>query len=124
MHRGCDFMKKEVLKNINKGFTFMIVPNSSGEIRSWVIPFSTILIVVSVIIFNIYVFLSFTTQVWQIKRIHKEVTTKNRQISKLVMQQQAVKPTLDRSKMIDRELELLKKEQEKIEKSWRIVKRL
>jgi len=101
----------------------MIVPNSSGEIRSWVIPFSAILIVVSIILFNVYVFISFTTQVWQIKRIHKEITTKNHQISKLVMEQQAIKPTLQRSYQMIDELNRIKTEREKIEKTWRTVQK-
>ncbi len=111
-------MNKKFFEDFGKGFTFMIVPNSSGEIRSWIIPFSAILVVVGIILFNAYVFISFTAQIWQIKKIHTEITTKNRQISKLVSQQQAVKPNLQKSDQMIYILNQMKNDRERIEKAW------
>ncbi len=114
---------KDLKREFGKGFTFMIVPNSSGAVRSCAIPFSVVVVVLAIIFFNIYVFVGYTAQVWQIKRIQNDIGEKNRQITKLLSEQREVKPTLERSKQIITELNKLKEERDRLWQIWRSVKK-
>lgn len=114
-------IKKYIKQKCGKGFTFLIVPNSPGAVRSCAIPFSAALLVCGIIIFNIYIFVGYTTQIWQIQQFRHEISEKNNRISKLEKEQREVQPTLKRSYQIAAELSRLKVEREKLLSSWRAI---
>lgn len=99
----------------------MIVPNSAGSIKTYGLPFYLLVIIVGIILFNIYVFIGFTTQVWQIYHFQKEIHQKDQWIAKLIHEQKEVKPTLKRSYQIAAELTSLKAERERILRTWRSI---
>lgn len=105
---------KLIKKRIGKGFTFLIVPNSSKTVRSFSIPFLLLVGIVGLIVFNLYIFLGFTTQVWQIERFRMEIWEKEQRIAKLEGEHQKVQPTLERSHELAKELAKLKEERAKL----------
>lgn len=112
---------KYLRRKFGKGFTFMIVPCSSGDVKSISIPFSAALLVFGIIVFNLYIFIGFTAQILQIHHFRQEIRTKNRLIAKLEYEQKEVKPTLRRSYQIAKELSRLKTERTRLLSAWRIV---
>lgn len=114
-------IKKYIKQKCGKGFTFLIVPNSPGAVRSCAIPFSAALLIFGIIIFNIYIFVGYTTQIWQIQQFRHEIRVKNTRISKLEKEQREVKPTLKRSYQIAAELSRLKVEREKLLSTWKAI---
>lgn len=107
-------VEKFLKKCFSKGFTFMIVPSSGGAIKSWGIPFSLVLVICGIIIFNVYVFVGFTTQIWRIYHYKQEIYQKDQKISKLLKEQQEIRPTLERSREIVAELTKLKQERSQL----------
>jgi murein DD-endopeptidase MepM/ murein hydrolase activator NlpD len=114
-------LEKWIRSHVKKGFTIMLVPNSTGAVRSIRIPFSLILVILGIVIFNIYVFIGFTTQVWQLKNIHRQIAQKNRRISLLKREQKEVRPTLEKTRQTLEELNRLKKERERLLATWRAI---
>lgn len=114
-------IKKYIKKKCGKGFTFLVVPNSPGAVRSFAIPFSAALLVFGIVVFNIYIFVGYTTQIWQIQKYRNEIRVKNARISKLEKEQREVQPTLKRSYEIAAELSRLKVEREKLLNSWKAI---
>ena len=114
-------IKKYIKQKFGKGFTFLVVPNSPGAVRSVAIPFSAALLIFGIVIFNIYIFVGYTTQIWQIQKFRYEISVKNSQISKLEKEQREVQPTLKRSYQIAAELSRLKVEREKLLSSWKAI---
>ena len=114
-------IKKYIRQKCGKGFTFLVVPNSPGAVRSCAIPFSAALLIFGIIVFNIYIFVGYTTQIWQIQKYRYEIKVKNSQISKLEKEQREVQPTLKRSYQIAAELSRLKVEREKLLSSWKAI---
>ncbi len=114
-------IKKYIKQKCGKGFTFLVVPNSPGAVRSCAIPFSAALLIFGIIIFNIYIFVGYTTQIWEIQQYRHEIRVKNSRISKLEKEQREVQPTLKRSYQIAAELSRLKVEREKLLSSWKAI---
>lgn len=114
-------IKKYIKRKCGKGFTFLVVPNSPGAVRSLAIPFSAALLIFGIVAFNIYIFVGYTTQIWQIQKYRYEIRVKNSQISKLEKEQREVQPTLKRSYQIAAELSRLKVEREKLLSSWKAI---
>ncbi len=112
---------KLLYSRCKKGFTFMVVPNNSGQIRSIAIPFYAIVLILVVIIFNLYIFIGYTTQIWKLDSIKKQIFVKNRQIELLKREQGHVKPTLDKARKTLEELNQLKKEREQLLATWRNI---
>jgi hypothetical protein len=113
---------KFIKKRSGKGFTFMLVPNSSGgQVKSLGIPFWLVLIITGVIGFNLYVFFAYTVQVKEIYRFRQDVSVKKHRIAKLESEQREVKPTLQRSYHMVDELSRLKLERTKILTTWRAI---
>jgi murein DD-endopeptidase MepM/ murein hydrolase activator NlpD len=112
---------KFVKKEFSKGFTFVIVPGSSGTVRSCSIPFSATVLVLGIIIFNIYIFFGFTTQIWRIHQFRKEISLKNSRIYYLEREQREVKPALRKSFQSVNELSQLKIERVRLLGTWRAV---
>ncbi len=116
---------KKVLKwiktHFGKGFTFMVVPNSSSQIRSISIPFSAVIILLGIILFNLYIFIGFTTQVWQIYQFRQKISQKNQLITELEKEQREVKPTLEKSRETFEALNRLKAERERLLSTWRAI---
>ncbi len=117
MHKLIKYIKQKC----GKGFTFLVVPNSTGAVRSCAIPFSAALLIFGIIVFNIYIFVGYTTQLVRIHQYKHEINVKNQQISKLEKEQREIQPTLKRSYQIAAELSRLKIEREKLLSSWRAI---
>lgn len=113
---------KYIKRKMGRGFTFMVVPNSSGaNVKSINIPFSLALVVIIIVSFNIYIFLGYTTQIGTIYNLRNEkhmVEVKNR---KLLKEQKEVKPTLRKSYKIVDELNELKKDRTRIDIIWKSI---
>lgn len=105
---------KYIKKRFGKGFTFLMVPNSSGAVKSVAIPFPVLILIAAIIVFNILIFAGFTTQVWQIYRFRQEIWEKDTRIARLLSEQKEVQPTLKRSYEIAEELSQLKAERAKM----------
>ncbi len=103
------------------GFTFMLVPNSTGTIHTISIPFSVVVITLGIILFNIYIFIGFTTQVWQIKNFHRQLAVKNQRIAQLRRERKEVQPTLEKTLHTLDKLNQLKKERERLMATWRAI---
>lgn len=113
---------KFIHKKWGKGFTFMLVPNSSGgRVKSVGIPFWLALIITGVIAVNLYVFLAYTVQIKQIYNFRQDIRLKEREITKLENEQREVRPTLQRSYKIAEELSRLKLERTKLLTTWRAI---
>jgi murein DD-endopeptidase MepM/ murein hydrolase activator NlpD len=112
---------KYIKKRFGKGFTLMLVPNSHEAVKSISIPFSLALVIVGVIIFNIYIFVGYSTQVGQIYHFQKTISEKNQRIAKLENEQRQVSPALERSRQIAEELSRLRSERDKLIKTWRSI---
>lgn len=113
---------KFIKRKFAKGFTFMLVPNSSGgQVKSIGIPFWSVLCITVIIGFNLYVFFAYTMQVKQIYHFRQDVKAKKHQIAKLEKEQREVKPTLQKSYQIAEELSRLKLERTKISTIWRAI---
>ncbi len=102
----------------------MLVPNScGGRVKSVGIPFSAAIVITGIIIFNIYIFIGYTTQIGEIYRFKQDIHEKKQRISKLLSEQKEVQPTLKRSYQIAEELSRLKLERAKILTTWRAIQR-
>lgn len=112
---------KKIKKRFGKGFTFLVVPNSYGSVKSLVVPFPILIFIILVIVFNIYVFIGFTTQIGQIYQIRKEIWNKDMQIARLKREQREIQPTLEKSNQIIEELNRLKTERAKIMSTWKAI---
>jgi murein DD-endopeptidase MepM/ murein hydrolase activator NlpD len=112
---------KYIKKRFGKGFTLMLVPNSHEAVKSVSIPFSLALIIVGIVVFNIYIFVGYSTQVGQIYHFQKTIGEKNQRIAKLEAEQRQVGPALERSHQITEELSRLRSERDKLIKTWRAI---
>lgn len=113
---------KFIKKKWGKGFTFMLVPNTSGgRVKSLGIPFWSALLITGIIIFNLYVFFAYTVQIKKIYNFRHDIGLKNHQIAKLEHEQREVKPTLQRSYKIAEELSRIKLERTKSSITWRAI---
>lgn len=114
---------KSLIKNLRQGFTFLILPNSpSDKVITWPIPFFIALVIIGIIVFNIYTFVAFTTQIGQIKRFRQDIEAKKQLIVKLRTEQSRITPVLDKSHRINTELNLLKHEQASINNIWKRIR--
>lgn len=105
---------KHIKKRFGKGFTFLVVPNSYGSVKSVAIPFPVLILIATIIILNILIFAGFTTQVCQIYRFRQQIWEKDAKITRLLSEQKEVQPTLKRSYEIAEELSQLKAERAKM----------
>jgi len=112
---------KKIKKKFGKGFTFLVVPNSYGSVKSIVVPFPILVLIALVIVFNIFVCIGFTTQVGQIYQIRKEIWDKDMQIARLKREQKEIQPTLETSLQIVEELNRLKAERAKLMSTWKNI---
>jgi len=112
---------KKIKKKFGKGITFLVVPNSYGSVKSIAIPFPVIILILLIIIFNVLVFVGFTTQVREIYHIRKEIWNKDLQIARLKREQKEIQPTLEKSKQILEELNRLKMERAKLMNTWKSI---
>lgn len=119
-------MKPQFVKRIKmlcRDFTFMIVPNSGAKkIRSCRIPFIVMLVMLSFIIFNIYIFFGFTIQVWHISRLRGEITAQTAMNGRLQAEMSRVKPVLAKSRSIEAELNHYRQEYQDVFDAWTRVR--
>ncbi|HEX3046617.1 MAG TPA: M23 family metallopeptidase [Bacillota bacterium] len=123
-------MKQQILKflksffrRIKQGFTLLIVPNaSSKKIKSCRIPFIPTLIILSVIVFNIYVFIGYTSQVWMINQYHYKITRQKQIIAKYRAERHRINPVLEKDRAIESQLTVLKQTNQELEKTWKRVR--
>lgn len=114
-------LMKSIKKRFGKGFTFLIVPNTGGAVKSYAIPFSLALLIIAIIGFNVYIFVGYTTQIGQIAHFRAEIKSQDKKISNLLTEQREVRPTLKKSYQMAEELSKLKKERARILSTWRNV---
>ncbi len=117
-----DKVVKYIKRKMGRGFTFMLVPNSSGaNVKSINIPFSLALVVIAMIGFNIYIFFGYTTQIKTIVNLRSEkhkISVKN---EKLLNEQKEVKPTLKKSYKMVEELNRVQKDRIRINGIWKSI---
>jgi murein DD-endopeptidase MepM/ murein hydrolase activator NlpD len=107
---------------MGRGFTFMVVPNSSGaNVKSINIPFSLALVVIVIISFNVYIFLGYTTQIGTIFKLKTHLSDVRNKNHKLQKEQKEVKPTLRKSYKIVDELNQIKKDRTRINAIWKSI---
>lgn len=114
-------ISKYISKKLGRGFTFLVVPNSSAGVKSILIPISLAVVILTVIVFNIYIYFGYTTQIWTIfhlRQVKHIVEVKNRQ---LLREQREVKPTLKKSYQMVDELNDVKKKRIRIDTSWKSI---
>jgi murein DD-endopeptidase MepM/ murein hydrolase activator NlpD len=113
---------KSPTKNFRQGFTFLIIPNSAGgKVTTWPIPFLAALVIIGFIIFNIYTFIAYTTQIGQIKKFRQDIAEKKQLIVKLRAEQSRITPVLEKNRRIGAELNLLKQEQASLHDLWKRI---
>lgn len=112
---------KAIKKRFGKGFTFLLVPNSCAAVKSLVVPFPIVILIVTMVICNILVFVGFTTQVGEIYRFRKDIFYKDLEIAQMKKEQKEVRPALEKSTAIAEELNRLKAERAKILNTWKAV---
>ncbi|MGE5605222.1 MAG: M23 family metallopeptidase [Bacteroidota bacterium] len=111
-----------LIKRFRSHLSIMLVPNSShGKVKSWPIPFAIILVIIAIIGYNLYVYVSFTAQIYQIYDYRQEIGSKNHLIAKLSREAQQVKPSLQKGLEIDKSLIRLKKEETRLNNTWERV---
>lgn len=111
-----------IKRKMGRGFTFMVVPNSSGaNVKSINIPFSLALVVFLIISFNIYIFVGYTTQIGTIFNLKNNLSEVKKKNQKLLTEQKEVKPTLRKSYKIVDELNQIKKDRTRINTIWRAI---
>jgi murein DD-endopeptidase MepM/ murein hydrolase activator NlpD len=117
-----DKIVKFIKRKFGRGFTFLVVPNSSGaNVKSISIPFSIALMVFAIIVFNIYIFWGYTTQIWTIYDLRQSKHMTEVKNHKLLKEQREVKPTLKKSYIIVNELNEIKKERIRLNSIWKAI---
>jgi murein DD-endopeptidase MepM/ murein hydrolase activator NlpD len=116
-------MKRRFLKRLHKifvsDFTLMLVPNSCNKkIRSCRVPFISSLIILSLITFNIYIFLTYSTQVWQISHFQQKIMKQNKLITKLNTEKSHVEPVLAKSLNLEAEFNSYRQESQEMFAIW------
>lgn len=119
--RGIALSGKAIKRRFGKGFTFLLVPNSCASVKSLVIPFPIVILILAMIICNVLVFVGFTTQVGQIYRFRRDIFYKDMEIAQMKKEQKEVKPALEKSNQMAEELTRLKAERAKILSTWKAV---
>lgn len=56
-------IKRQLRRSLGGGFTFLVVPNRPGSVKSLAIPFSAALLFTGIIVFNIYFFITYTIRI-------------------------------------------------------------
>ncbi len=102
--------------NRNFNYSLLIVPNSSStKVKSCYIPYALALLIIGFIIFNLYIFFGYSTQIWQISIFKKDIDAKKQLIAKLTAERQRVRPILAKSELIAKELSKLEASQTHLE---------
>ena len=118
MDKAVKFIKRK----FGRGFTFLVVPNSSGGgTKSITIPFSVALVIVLIIVINISIFLGFFIQVGTIYGLNISKNETDHLNRKLLKEQAQVKPTLKKSYKMVAELNELKKELTRLNTTWKSI---
>lgn len=114
---------RKLKKRLGQGITFMIIPNSSGTVRNFSVPFPVLLAIAGVIIFNILIFALFTSQIRQITQFRHQIWKKDQQIARLKKEQKAIGSALDKSYQMAKELSRLKNERMQLINTWESIQR-
>ncbi len=113
---------KYVKRKLGRGFTFLVVPNSSGaNTKSVTIPFSLIVVVLAIIIFNITIFIGFIIQAGTIYGQNQTIYQTRKHNRKLLKEQREIKPTLEKSYKIVEELNRIKRDRIRINTTWKAI---
>ncbi len=113
------------LKKIGKRhFTLIVIPTSGAQsIRNFRIPFAVMAVGLVVIVLNIYVFLTYSTQVWQIQAFRQKIAGQDMMISKLKAEKPHVRNVLNRSNLLDNRLLRYCQENEAMVDTWNRLRR-
>ncbi len=108
------------LKKIRKRhFTLIVIPNSGAQsIRNFRIPFALMVVGLVVIVLNVYVFLTYSTQVWQIQSFRQKIAGQDMMIAKLKAEKPHVRGVLNRSDGLDHRLLQYRQESEAMVDTW------
>ncbi len=102
--------------NKNLNYSLLIVPNSSStKVKSCYIPYSLALLIIGFIVFNLYIFFGYSTQIWQIAVFKKDITAKKQLIVKLTAERQRVRPILAKNEFITKELSRIEETQTRLD---------
>ncbi len=102
--------------NKNLNYSLLIVPNSSStKVKSCYIPYSLALLIIGFIIFNLYIFFGYSTQIWQIAVFKKDVAAKKQLIVKLTAERRRVRPILAKNEFINKELSRIEEIQTRLD---------
>jgi murein DD-endopeptidase MepM/ murein hydrolase activator NlpD len=96
-------------KKRSKGFTFMVVPNSQGNVKSINIPFFAMLIIMSIIIINLCYLCDYQSRVVKIKKLNNEITEKEERITQLSKDLERIEPSLKRTEELTEQINRQKK---------------
>jgi murein DD-endopeptidase MepM/ murein hydrolase activator NlpD len=115
---------QSLYKGFIQGFTLIIVPNSSHKkIKSWRISFVLTLIIIGAIVINIYTFIGFTLQVWQIDQLQHNAVRQTIMISELQAEKSRLKPVLEKNNSLESELAVLKQVNLELTDTWKRVQK-
>ncbi|HEY8463549.1 MAG TPA: peptidoglycan DD-metalloendopeptidase family protein [Bacillota bacterium] len=110
---------KSLKSKLGKGFTLMMIPNSGSKVKSIQIPFVLILCFMVILAGNIYMVIGFVSQKGSINYFKTVLTHKNQQIERLNQEQKLIRPTLEKTYQINKELNRLKQERVKLLEHWK-----
>lgn len=116
------FKKLKKFKKLH--FTLIVIPTSGAQsIRNFRIPFALMTVGLVVIVLNIYVFLTYSTQVWQIQSFRQEIAGQDMMISKLKAEKPHVRSVLNRGDLLENKLSRYRQENEAMVDTWDRLRR-
>jgi murein DD-endopeptidase MepM/ murein hydrolase activator NlpD len=119
-------MKHRLFKKLKKlsgrHFTLLVIPKSgTANIHNYRIPFIVILFVFIFIPVNIYIFLTYSIQVWQINGFRHQISNQKQKIAKLTAEKSRVMPVLNKNHHLEVELARYRQENQDMLDTWNRV---
>lgn len=114
---------KKLHRRMIKGYTIMVIPNSPNQVKNWRIPFALCLVIFGIIIFNIYIFLGYTAQIWHISSLNRKILGQDWKIAKLRSEKQRFPSVLEYGQRLETEWKKIKDSRSRLLKTWKDVQR-
>ncbi|HOJ77265.1 MAG TPA: M23 family metallopeptidase [Bacillota bacterium] len=111
----------KIRRRLGKGFTLLVVPNSTGEVKSIRVPIALIITIVAIFIANGVFLIKFWMQINEIKHFQTAIKKNDQYIAQLEQERKELKPTIERGMKIAEELERIKAENDRMQNQLRIV---
>jgi murein DD-endopeptidase MepM/ murein hydrolase activator NlpD len=120
-------MKHQLLKKLKKlsgrHFTLLVIPKSgTANIHNYRVPFVVILFIFIFIPVNIYIFLTYSIQVWQINGFRHQISNQKQKIAKLAAEKSHVMPVLNKNHHLEVELIRYRQENQEMLDTWNRVR--